>query len=56
MDEQTVDWNECDLVLTDQNINNIFVEVLKLVWEEYSDILRHNDIVLPWFYSLWLKK
>ena len=31
MDEQTVDWNECDLVLTDQNINNIFVEVLKLV-------------------------
>lgn len=28
---------------------NPFMEILKLVWEEYEAVLREKDLVLPWF-------
>lgn len=41
--------NECDLNLLASNENNPFIDVLKLVWEEYKNYMIDNGIVLPWF-------
>jgi len=34
---------------------NLFMQSLKLVWEEYEDVLKDNNMVLLWFSVLgWL--
>lgn len=44
-----INWNEYDLDLICALADNPFMEVLWLVWEEYEDILREKNLVLPWF-------
>ena len=28
---------------------NPFIKLLQLVWEEYADEIKENDLVVPWF-------
>lgn len=44
-----INWNEYDLYLLTESNTNPFVELLRLVWEEYGAILKERDLVLPWF-------
>lgn len=43
-----INWNEYELdLLTD--VDNPFMELLRLVWDEYADYMKSNDLVMPWF-------
>ena len=44
-----INWNEYDLNLLTESNTNTFMELLRLVWEEYGAILKERDLVLPWF-------
>ena len=44
-----IDWNEYELNLLTEKPDNPFMELLNLVWEEYSDYMKANNLVLPWF-------
>lgn len=44
-----INWNEYDLNLVSASEDNSFMRLLKLVWEEYGEVLKENDMVLPWF-------
>lgn len=44
-----INWNEYDLNFITESLENSFMELLKLVWEEYRDILKDNNMILPWF-------
>lgn len=51
-----VNWNEFDLKLSPDNCDNVFMRLLRLVWEEYGEIMSEKGWVLPWFYTLgWTK-
>lgn len=47
-----INWNEYDLDLLEYLEGNPFIQLLKLVWEEYGEVLRGKDMVLPWFATL----
>lgn len=52
-----VNWNEYDLTLSPANADNVFVKVLRLVWEEYGEILAEKNMVLPWFCTMgWIDR
>lgn len=44
-----INWNEYDLKLLAESDSNPFMELLRLVWEEYGETLRERNLVLPWF-------
>ena len=44
-----INWNEYDLKLLAEFDSNPFMELLRLVWEEYGETLRERNLVLPWF-------
>ncbi len=44
-----INRNEYDLNLLTESRENPFMQLLKLVWEEYEDVLKDNNMVLPWF-------
>lgn len=39
----------CDLNLLTKEETNPYIKILKLVWDEYEDVLREKSLVLPWF-------
>lgn len=39
----------CDLSLLTEDEANPYIKILKLVWDEYEDVLREKNLVLPWF-------
>ena len=47
-----IDRYEYDLNLFAPDKTNPFIDVLKLVWDEYGDVLKEKDLVLPWFHLL----
>ena len=47
-----INWNEYDLDLRAPIENDPFIDMLKLVWDEYSIILMEKGLVLPWFNTL----
>ena len=44
-----INWKEYDLKLFAESDSNPFMELLRLVWEEYGETLRERNLVLPWF-------
>ena len=41
-----------DLNLLTESGSNPFIELLRLVWEEYGDTFKERNLVLPWFQIL----
>ena len=44
-----VDGCEFELDLTEGNQTDPFMELLCLVWKEYGETIKDNDLVPPWF-------
>lgn len=47
---------EFDLILSPAQADNVFMKVLKLIWEEYGEILEEKGLVVLWFYRLGWKE
>ena len=44
-----ISWNEYDLNLLTESDTHPFMDLLRLVWQEYGDTIKERNLVLPWF-------
>ena len=47
-----VNWYYYDLNLITPNEGKLFIDMMKLVWDEYSSILIEKGLVLPWYKTM----